>query len=317
MKLSKALEGYLLFARTKYAAATVIHYEKTLRKVVEHLDDPELESITTEDLQRYFHFLKTEYKPHRFLRPGQEPTIMSDAGVDGYWKAIRSFFTWSERTLRSNRPDKEIPQPKYVLKEVEAFTPIEIKKLLYTAEWMNVTREKKEKKTTFRMHCHHYKRDVALVMFMLDTGLRIGELCRVRCHDVDQENGTVIVRPFGKSIKSKPRTVFLGKEATHSLWVYMASREYTKDDRLFELTEKSIRQLLHSLGTRTGIDDVHPHKFRHTFAIEFLRNNHDPFSLMRLLGHTNLEMSNHYLNILNTDLARLHSHASPVDNLKR
>jgi integrase/recombinase XerD len=323
MKLSKAVEGYALYARTELAPDTVRHYLITLTKVVEHLNDPELESITEEDLLKYFEFLRTDYRPHRFTRKlpeGQEPRDpgpMSPAGVDGYWKAIRSLFTWTDKKFRTGRPDKDIAQPKYQLAEVEAFSADEVKKLIYFAEWMNAVRGTGETKRMYRVHCHNHKRDVAMVMFLLDSGMRIGEVCRARCEDFNETSGSLVVRPFGRSVKSKPRTVYLGKEATHAMWVYMADRSYDKEDRLFELNEKSIRQLLRSLGTRAGVENVHPHRFRHTFAIEFLRHNHDPFALMRLLGHSNLDMTNHYLNILGGDLENAQRNGSPVDHMRR
>lgn len=316
MKLSKAVESYLLFARIKYASETVIHYEKTLRKVIEHLNDCELESITEEDLQRYFYFLMTQYKPHRFLKPGQEPTVMSAAGVDGYWKAIRSFYSWAENALQSKRPDKAIPQPKYKLAEVKAFSKDEMENLIYYAEWMKKTSGEGANKRSYRMHRPSYKRDVALFKFLLDTGLRIGELCRVKIRDVDLNKGTVIVRPFGSGQKTKPRTVYFGQSTQHSIWLFLSDQERSEGDSLFGLTEKSVRQLMRSIEVQSKIEDVHPQRFRHTFAIEFLRNNRDPFTLMRLLGHSSLDMSNHYLDILDTDIAYSHSGASPVDRNK-
>jgi integrase/recombinase XerD len=303
-----------MFARTKYAAATISHYEQTLQNVIGHLNDPEIEAISVEDLQRYFTYLRTEYKPHRFRRPGEVPTLMSEAGVEGYWKAIRSLFKWSEEMLNTKRPDKVIPQPKYQMEIVKAFTKEDMKNLLYFAEWVPLV--KPGTKQSYRMHRPTHKRDVALIKFMFDTGLRVGEICRVKVSDVDLETGAVSVAPFGTGQKTKPRIVYLGKSARHSMWVFLAEGKLGKNDSLFGTKEKNIRKLVRSIGDKAGVENCHPHRFRHTFAIEFLRNNRDPFSLMRLLGHSDLEMSNHYLEILDSDLAHFHYSASPVDNIK-
>jgi len=57
---------------------------------------------------------------------------------------------------------------------------------------------------------------------------------------------------------------------------------------------------------------AHPHRFRHTFAINFLRNGGDAYSLQEILGHTSMDTVNIYLKIANTDLLAAHQRASPI-----
>ncbi|TXG77464.1 integrase [Candidatus Dojkabacteria bacterium] len=63
------------------------------------------------------------------------------------------------------------------------------------------------------------------------------------------------------------------------------------------------------------MDNAHPHRFRHTFAITFLRNGGNIYLLKELLGHETLEMAMHYAKLAEQDIAKAGVH-SPVDNWK-
>jgi integrase/recombinase XerD len=79
---------------------------------------------------------------------------------------------------------------------------------------------------------------------------------------------------------------------------------------------RRLARTLEALGRRADVDDVHPHRFRHTAAVEFLRNDGNVFALQMMLGHSTLEMVKHYVELLQQDVQRVHKTASPADNWK-
>jgi integrase/recombinase XerD len=319
MKLSEALEGFLLSRRAGgFSLSTIALDRYVLHQVIAFLEDPEVKSITLKDLNRYFVYLQDDYVPKR--KNGSEARL-SGGTLQNHWKSIRAFFTWAVTDLRlKKRPDELLRLPDNNPKEIHPLNQVEVKALLKEAE---ITREANPgNRNSFRMRRRTADRDLALLLVLLDCGIRSGEAGRCLVEDYDPKSGELQIRPFGNSRrKTKSRTVYLGKAAQRALWRYLATRkDLQPDDPLFlsstnrPMDSNSIRLLLVDLGDKAGIKNVHPHRFRHSFAIEFLRNGGDVFSLQRLLGHTSLEMVQRYLELSSADAQAAHRRASPADN---
>lgn len=319
MQLSTALEGYVFAALADgYSQLTITAYRSAIGTMIEYLGDKEIDVVSTDDLRGFMNYLQTTYVPERRNNPhNTEP--LSTASHHRYWKAMRSFFKWAEKELGTKRPDLPIKMPEWESREIIPFTEEEIKALLKGCEYADVPAGKRR---AYRLRRQNALRDKALILTLLDTGVRVGELTRLRISDVNLENGEVYVRPFHVK-KTHSRTTYLGKIARKALWRYLVERGSVRPaDPLFvtrdgkPLTRQRVLSLLSRIGKAMKINGVHPHRFRHTFSIQYLRNGGDLLTLKRLLGHKRLEMVNHYLNLASSDVQSAHQQASPVDRWK-
>jgi integrase/recombinase XerD len=307
MLLSKAIEGFILDGLAgNYSPNTMKLYQICLNLFLEYKQDCELGAITPNALSGYMSYMRNEYKPHR-LHPKDEP--LSPSALDNHWKCLRSFFGWCNKVLGVERPDLNLPRQSFKLPEIIPFTQEELRAIFNACEYTKTTPK------GYRMKRPTATRDKALISLFLDTGLRVGEVTRLHIEDINLNNGEVHIAPYGSGQKTKPRTVFLGKTSRRAVWYYLSSRDYRTDELLFKLSPKSIYHLLLRMGERANIPNVHPHRFRHTFAIFYLRNGGDVFSLQRILGHSSLDMVQHYLALADADTAEAHRRASPVDRL--
>lgn len=314
MLFSDAIQGFTLYIKSGvYSPAYVPTITGYINYMCKWLGDPDLDTITLQDWQQYFVHLRTDYKPKRI---NGDTSPLAEASIDNHWKIIRSFYNWAVDTqlLSSQRPDLKLARPKYQSPQVQPFTPDEIKKLIVSSTQTDVVKSNGRR---YKIKRPNGDRDLSIIMMLLDTGLRVGELSRLAIGDVNLDNGEVYVRPFRSGQKTKSRTVYLGAKSRQAVWKYIAKRQAQNklDQPLFELRGSSIRLLLRAIGKNAGIANVHPHRFRHTFAIMYLRNRGDVFTLKRLLGHSTMDMVTRYLNIVQSDLQDAHKYASPVDNL--
>ena len=320
MKISKAIVGFQYSRIAEgFAESTLRSYHSSLLLLADYLGDPDIEQVTAPDLKRFFYYLRTDYKPRR---PNKTTTTLASASIHGKWKAIRCLWTWATEDLGIENISLKIPMPEYSSQEVDPFTEGEVQAILaacdYTSEAATGSRK------GYKKHRYTALRDKMIVMLLLDTGLRVGELSRLNVGDVDLSNRRIQVAPFGRGKKTSGRTVKIGKKTCTLIWRYLSERAdatptsplMLEQEGFGRLEEGSIKNLVQRLGKRGGLPSCHPHKFRHTFAIQYLRNGGDVYTLQELLGHSSLDMVKRYLQIAQIDIDAAFNKASPVDNWK-
>ncbi len=283
------------------------------------MGDCKVAAITSQDLSGYLSWLRTEYTPER-LNGKTHP--LSPKSIRNVWIALSSFFNWASQEFKMANPMKDVPPPKVKKTPIEPFTQDEVERMLkaclYTREADTNMRHK------YVMRRPTANRDQALILVLVDTGLRALELCSLKVGDVEIKRGKVEVKHGveGGAKGGKGRTVYLGKTTRKAVWRYLVDREDADDPDAPVFVDQhgrhfnpgSLRQLIKDIAVRADVKDAYPHKFRHTFAITYLRSGGDIFTLQSLLGHSSLEMVRHYAQIAEIDIAQAHHKASPADN---
>jgi integrase/recombinase XerD len=277
-----------------------------------------LTDIGVNELRRFFIWLQTEYKA---VRPNKDASPLSSRSIETAWIDIRAFFTWAiEEKLIAERPDKAIKRPRFAEKVVEPFTTEQVQAIMKACE--HVEFKETPARAAHRQRRPTALRDLAIVNLLLDTGLRAGELGRLKIGDMNLNNGSISVTPSGAGMKSRPRIVYFGRRCQQALWRYFNSRGNpvpteslfpTSDGR--PLTPNALRHLLVHIGKAARVPHCHPHRFRHSAAIMYLRNGGDAWTLQKMLGHSDMTMTKRYLHIVDSDLQAAHRIASPVDRL--
>jgi len=322
LKVQKAITGFLHYKSAEgLAPVTISGYERDLKLWIEYQGNVHISKVQSTDILSFLNFLRTDYVPRRIT--GNNSRKLAPKTVYNIYVSLASFFTWASREFQLDNPLKNLPRLRVPDDPpVEPFKKEEIELLLKACDYCDEAMTGQRRKFTMRRGTS--RRDKAILLILLDTGLRASELCALRVEDVDMTSGRVSVRPgeAGKAKGGKGRVVYIGKSGRRFLWRYLAEREDGNDPDapLFvgklnrPYNRDALRQLINSLGAKVGIKKCHPHRFRHTFAITYLRSGGDIFTLKALLGHGSLDMVEHYARIAEVDIESAHRKASPADN---
>lgn len=165
-------------------------------------------------------------------------------------------------------------------------------------------------------------RDRAIVLFLLDTGCRVGGLCRLKVSHLDFEHLRASLFEKGE----KARMALFGERTAEALAAWMNARPFRDAEAVFTslrepraVTPNSVIQLMKRYKKRAGLTGrINPHAFRHAFAREYILNGGDLASVSEMMGHTQIAVMKQFYAVFQAEeLREKHDRFSPVSRLEQ
>lgn len=278
--------------------ATILWYRERLEKILAFLEEEgarEIHDITAAQIRVF-----AVHEQKRGLKP------RSINGCPRSLKAMLNYFVGEE--VLDTSPMKRVR----LVREPQALIAV------YSDEQME--------RLLFPRHSAGFRdlRDVTLLRFLYDTGVRAAELCALQVPHLDLQERTALVTGKGR----KERRVPLGLSLTKQLLRYLHER--TRDlggdpcPYLFfsrfhkKLTPSGIRQIVEKRSCAAGIEGVRtsPHTLRHSMAKAHVLNGGDAFSLQVMLGHADISSTQKYVGLNEREVRRQHDAFGPLDRLR-
>lgn len=255
---------------------TIEQYERELKSVIKVLNK-RFEDITTSDLRFYFGVLKENNKVCMNTLKTRKRYLNS------FW-----VFLQQEGIVKENPVARIEPfRVEHTIKK--PFSEKELESL--------------------KMVANSSLRDRALLEFLCTTGVRVSELCSINVGDIDFYKKEFIVMGKGK----KERTLYISEAESYHLERYLEERKKKENKTLEELkntplfvsnkkpynrlTIAGVQYLLKELGKKADVEDVHPHRFRRTFATNLLNKDMKIEEVRELMGHTKVDTTLIYCDI--------------------
>jgi len=251
------------------------YFEKWFFQKTDSILSPDL--ITPTDLRDYKQYLS-------------EVLLLKPKTINRKLSSLKSFLNWacSEELIPEHRTPR-IPQP--------------IREEKVGPQWLD---RSQQHALVRKVEQGKNQRDLTIIQLLLNTGLRVSELCNLRWNDIKitSRKGRLIVRS-GKG--SKRREIPLNKDARKALKDLDDIQNQGKQEAVFmgqrgPMTPRGVESMFRKYVAHTELDEVTPHKLRHTFCKNLIEAGVSLEKVAMLAGHENLETTRRYCSPSNHDL---------------
>jgi len=290
MLISKVLDIFIKEEITRGSTdATIRHYRTHINFFIKFYGDKDINTITYNVYQDYINYLRDKYKESSGFVGRKEK--LSTRTIKTYASALKTFLSYSyQNKFLDNNISLNIKLPKYKKKVIKILKLEQIKVLLNSLD-----------KDTYT-GC----RDLLIISLMLESGLRLSEVIKIKLIDIDINKNLIKVDGKGQKERIVPLTAFTKDCFKLYKYKYFLTfgKVITNNEQLIKThtgenaSKNTISLIFRRIRKNIGFD-IHPHLLRHTFATMFLLNGGDIANLQIILGHTTLNMVLNYLHLAN------------------
>jgi site-specific recombinase XerD len=291
----------------RLSAPTLREREQTLTRFFWFLEREDAD-VSRDTIRRFFAYLHRPLLPgerrfdsdhHSAVRPIQPNTSLAYFRVLSAWCAYLA-----EEGLIEAHPMKGMEAPRVPQKEARTLSEEDLASVFKAARSSS-----------------YPERDTALLSLMLATGLREGEICRLRVRDVDLSEQ--VVRVVGKG--GKERLVGFGARCRRALARYVSSSTDMSEPLFMSqksadgfLTPSGVIQLFERLEALAGLEKglLRPHAMRRTFATLTIKAGVlSDMTLQRAMGHSDIRTTRRYCDMARADVPAKMRSDCPLDRL--
>lgn len=296
--IEEAIQDYRVWQISKsHSISTIEHYRASFGKLKVFCDKNglvDLSDLSRNRIRQWQVELLSDVTP-KFNRPLSPRTIV------GIMVDVKSFLNWCvEEEYLDKNPIKAGDMPVVPSKLPTHITKDEWTKLIQLTSGKDAVSQ----------------RNQAIIRMMIDTGMRLCEICNLLIDDVDLNTGYITVR---KGKGQKMRKVMLGSKSLLALKKYLVHVDLRSGDHLWVgtqgfLTRQGFDQIIKNLLKKAGIKGKGAcHLFRRTCAIQYLRAGESTLHVQAILGHADGQAMKHYISLLDSDTSESVRRSSPSD----
>ena len=293
MTLDRGYDEFIMHCRARnLREGTIKSYDGRIKTIYKFIDPKTpIEDTTQETVNNFVIGCKTKLE-------------IRDITINSYLRSLKTILYYFMKM--GYMEQFHIALIKYDEPIVETYTDSEVKMLLKRPD---------KSKCTFVEF-----RDWTICNTLYATGMRCSNILNLKINDIDFENNLIYLRT---TKTRKPLILPVTRTLQGILKEYISIRHGENEDYLFctaygdRMTRDAISGTMRKYNNSRGVITTGIHRWRHTFAKQWILNHGDILKLQKILNHNNLDMVRNYVKIFTNDLQKDMEQFNPLEFIRK